>query len=303
MFLTSTHTPLQKISDPVLDAFGVNLYVKREDLIHPLVSGNKWRKLKYNLLQAKAEGKDTLLSFGGAFSNHIYALAAAGKEFGFKTIGVIRGKDASEDNPTLSFAKSCGMQLYMIDRDQYKKKDNPVFIEEMKERFHGPYVIPEGGSNVYAVRGCAEIIEEINIDFDYVCSPCGTGATLAGLITGLGGKKRALGFSVLKGENLLTSEVKKLLNEFEGRSYDNWDIRTDYHFGGYAKSAQELQSFIGRVEKLHQIIYEPVYTGKMMYGIYDLINKSYFKPGETIVAIHTGGLQGLEGLKLKNKDL
>jgi 1-aminocyclopropane-1-carboxylate deaminase len=297
MSLTSANTPLQKISDPVLDGFGLRLYVKREDLIHPFISGNKWRKLKYNLIEAKSQGKDTLLSFGGAYSNHIYALAAAGKESGFKTIGVIRGKDASEENPTLSFARSCGMQLYLIDRDQYKKKEESDFLEDMKNRFHDSYIIPEGGSNVLAVKGCAEIIEEIDIDFDYIACPCGTGATLAGLIAGLKGKKRALGFSVLKGGEFLIGDVKKLLNAFEGKTFDNWSIQMDYHFGGYAKSSYDLESFIKHIEKQHGIIYEPVYTGKMMFGIYDMINKGFFKRGETIICVHTGGLQGLEGMK------
>jgi 1-aminocyclopropane-1-carboxylate deaminase len=302
MFLSTDKPPLQKITDPLLDNLAVNLYVKREDLIHPFVSGNKWRKLKYNLLEAKSQGKDTLLSFGGAFSNHIYALAAAGSEFGFKTVGVIRGKDASEDNPTLSFAKNCGMEFYMIDRDEYKKKDDHDFLEKLRRKYDDPYIIPEGGSNSLAVKGCAEIIDEINIDFDYICCPCGTGATLAGLVAGLKGQKKALGFSVLKGGEFLIPDVKKLLTGYKGMRYDNWSICLDYHFGGYAKTNPELSLFIERIEKQHEIIYEPIYTGKMMFGIYDLLNKGFFKPGETIICIHTGGLQGLEGMKSKSRD-
>jgi 1-aminocyclopropane-1-carboxylate deaminase len=302
MFLTSANTPLQKINDPLLDRMEVNLYVKREDLIHPLVSGNKWRKLKYNLAEAKVQGKGTLLSFGGAFSNHIYALAAAGKESGFKTIGVIRGKDASENNPTLSFARSCGMQLYLIDREDYKKKEDCQFLEELKKRFDNPYIIPEGGSNVLAVKGCAEIIDELTIDFDYITVPCGTGATLAGMVAGLKGKKKAIGFSALKGGDFLFDDVNNLLKEYNNTVYDNWTIQLDYHFGGYAKSNTELEVFLKDIEKQHEVPYEPIYTGKMMFGIYDLLKKGFFSPGTTIVAVHTGGLQGLEGIKFNRRN-
>jgi 1-aminocyclopropane-1-carboxylate deaminase/D-cysteine desulfhydrase-like pyridoxal-dependent ACC family enzyme len=288
-------SPLQRIKEPFFSDSGIELFIKRDDLIHPEISGNKWRKLKYNLEEAEKLGKKGLLTFGGAYSNHIYATAAAGKEFGFHTIGVIRGKDASEENPTLSFAKSCGMTLHFIDRDEYRNKNDKDFLEKLKAEFNEPYIIPEGGANIQGVRGCAEIISEIDLSFDYICCPCGTATTLAGLVTGLKGKSKALGFAVLKNGGFLNEEVNKLLNE--GQTYKNWSINTDYHFGGYAKADGTLLKFIAELEQKHQIQYEPIYTGKMMYGVYDLVSKGFFKKGERIIAIHTGGLQGLAGLK------
>lgn len=247
------------------------------------------------MAEAQAMGKKTLLSFGGAYSNHIYALAAAGKEFGFHTIGIIRGKDASEDNPTLRFAKSCGMELRFIDRADYRNKNDLEFLQELRTEFHDPYIIPEGGANIQGAMGCAEIISEINIPFDYICCPGGTGTTLAGIVEGLKGRSKALGFAVLKGGDFLNDDVKKLLPQ-EMKKYSNWNIHTDYHFGGYAKFNNILSSFIADIEQKHQIRYEPIYTGKMMYGIYDLAAKNFFNKGECIIALHTGGLQGLAGL-------
>jgi 1-aminocyclopropane-1-carboxylate deaminase len=282
-------SPIQRIDDPEINLYGIELYVKRDDLIHKEISGNKWRKLKHNLAEAHEQGKKTFLSFGGAYSNHIYALAVAGKKFGFHTIGIIRGKDSSEDNPTLSFARSCGMELHFIDREEYRNKNGLDFLEKLKKDFHYPYIIPEGGANIKGAMGCAEIISEINIPFDYICCPCGTGATLAGLIAGLQGRSKALGFSVLKGGDFLNGEVKNLLTE-EAKTYSNWSINTDYHFGGYAKFNDALLNFIADLEQKHQILYEPIYTGKMMYGIYDLAKKGFFKKGERVIALHTGGL-------------
>jgi 1-aminocyclopropane-1-carboxylate deaminase len=294
-------SPLQKIEEPLFSEKGVELFIKRDDLIHPEISGNKWRKLKYNLEEAARLGKKNLLTFGGAYSNHIYATAAAGKEFGFHTIGIIRAKDASDENPTLSFAKSCGMELHFIDRDEYRSKNDENFLQKLKAEFHDPYIIPEGGANVQGAMGCAEIIAEIDIPFDYICCACGTGTTLAGLALGLKGRSKALGFAVLKNGGFLNDEVSKLLGREAG--YNHWSINTDYHFGGYAKSDTILLKFITELEQKHQIQYEPIYTGKMMYGIYDLLAKGVFKKGERIIALHTGGLQGLAGWKLKTVNL
>jgi 1-aminocyclopropane-1-carboxylate deaminase len=288
-------SPLQKIGDPLFSENGIELFLKRDDLIHPEISGNKWRKLKYNLEEAARLGKRSLLTFGGAYSNHIYATAAAGKEFGFHTIGIIRGKDASDENPTLSFAKSRGMELHFVDRDDYRNKNDESFIQKLKTDFHDPYIIPEGGANIQGARGCAEIIPEIDVPFDYICCACGTGTTLAGMALGLKGRSKALGFAVLKNGGFLNDEVSKMLGPESGNN--DWSINTDYHFGGYAKSEQVLLKFIAELEQRHQIRYEPIYTGKMMYGIYDLAEKGYFKKGERIIALHTGGLQGLAGLQ------
>ena len=275
----------------------ISLLVKREDLNHLYLSGNKWHKLKYNLEEAKNRNKDTLLTFGGAYSNHIYAVAAAGKIFDFKTIGIIRGEEHKPLNPTLSFASENGMNLYYFDRLSYRKKESPEILEKLKKIFGDFYHLPEGGSNSLAVKGCSEIMNKINVDFDYICCPCGTGGTFAGLVTRLNRNKFALGFAVLKGASFLKLNVKTYLKSLDIEKLNNWDINLDYHFGGYGRFNKELLEFTKKFNSSTQIPVEPIYTGKMFYGIFDLINKGFFKEGTKIVALHTGGLQGFEGLK------
>jgi len=260
------------------------------------MSGNKWHKLKYNIQEARKQGKDTLLTFGGAYSNHIYAVASAGKIFNFKTIGIIRGEEHTPLNPTLSFAKENGMKIYYRDRTSYRKKNTLEVINQLQEKFGDFYLLPEGGTNDFAVKGCSEIISKINIDFDYVCCPCGTGGTLAGLISGLSGNRFALGFAVLKGASFLKEDVQSLLQNSIGNSLQNWDINLDYHFGGYAKMDPVLLEFVNRFTSLTKIPLEPIYNGKMLFGIYDLAAKGFFKEESQIIAVHTGGLQGLKGL-------
>jgi 1-aminocyclopropane-1-carboxylate deaminase len=297
---TPVHAPLQRIQDTVTEAAGVCLYIKREDLIHPQISGNKWRKLKYNLLQAAQDGKATLLTFGGAYSNHIHAVAAAGKLYNFRTIGIIRGEEHQPLNTTLAFAKACGMHLHYADRTVYRSKDQPEFLSQLQKQYGNFYLLPEGGSNALAVKGCREIIQDIAITYDYLCLACGTGGTMAGLITAAP-DKRIIGFSALKGGEFLYEEVNKLLHNYASidstpeKAYltsANWHIQTEYHFGGYASIKPELTAFIRQFEQQHYILLEQVYTGKMLYGLYDLLQKGYFRRGSTIIALHTGGLQG-----------
>ncbi|MFD2512779.1 1-aminocyclopropane-1-carboxylate deaminase/D-cysteine desulfhydrase [Pontibacter locisalis] len=289
--------PLQQIKDPLLEEHQLSLWVKREDLLHPHISGNKWRKLKYNLQVAREQQKTALLTFGGAYSNHIAATAAAGKEYGFSTTGIIRGEEHLPLNPTLSFAASCGMELHYISREEYRKKQEPAFLQELKEQFGQPYIIPEGGTNALAVKGCTEIIEDIAIDYDYVCCASGTGGTTAGIIAGLAGNKKILGFPALKGGEFLQQEIEQLITSYNGQMYRNWQLITDYHFGGYAKVKPELVDFIKAFQEQHQVPLEPIYTGKMMYGVFDLIRQNYFPRGSRIVAVHTGGLQGNAGFR------
>ena len=296
------NTPLEEVKDPLLKERKISLFIKREDLNHPDLSGNKWHKLKYNLQEARKQGKKTLLTFGGAYSNHIYAAAAAGKIFNLNTIGIIRGEEHLPLNPTLSFAKDNGMKLYYLDRTSYRQKNSPEIINHLQEKFGDFYLLPEGGTNEFAVKGCSEIISKINIDFDYVCCPCGTGGTLAGLISGLNGKNFALGFAVLKGASFLKENVNSLLKNCSSDSFQKWDINLDYHFGGYAKMDSVLLDFVKRFTSLTKIPIEPIYTGKMLFGIYDLASKGYFKEGNVIIAIHTGGMQGLKGLSSRIKN-
>lgn len=284
--------PLQAIEEPFLIEKGIKLYVLRLDLNHPEISGNKIYKLKYNLDKAKQENKNTILTFGGAFSNHIAATAAAGKENGFKTIGIIRGDKLAKLNPTLQLAEKNGMQLDFVSRELYRNKIALMDYVNNRYNYDSVYIIPEGGSNELGVKGCTEIVEQINIDFDFICAPCGTGATISGIILSLNQNQKAIGFQVLKAENYIKNEVANWLNTFDKQNTKNWKINEDYHFGGYAKTSAELLNFVSDFKQKHNIQLDYIYTGKMMFGIYDLINKSYFEKGKTIVVVHTGGLQG-----------
>jgi 1-aminocyclopropane-1-carboxylate deaminase len=279
----------------------ISLVIKREDLIHPFVSGNKFRKLKYNLLQAKAENQSTLLTFGGAYSNHIAAVAYAGKENGFQTIGIIRGDelgDKIESNPTLKFAQECGMQFEFVSRETYRLKTEATFLEQLQQQYGAFYLIPEGGTNTFAIQGCEEILTPDDASFDYVACAIGTGGTISGIINSVLPHQKVLGFPALKG-NFLQDEIRNFVRQ------DNWKLITDYHFGGYGKVTNDLIDWINQFYDQTQIPLDPVYTGKMVFGIVDLIAKNYFPENAKILLIHTGGLQGIQGmnLKLKNKGL
>jgi 1-aminocyclopropane-1-carboxylate deaminase len=279
----------------------IALSIKREDLIHPFISGNKYRKLKYNLLQAKTEKQTTLLTFGGAFSNHIAAVAAAGKEYDLKTIGIIRGEELEtkiEENPTLKSAQECGMTLKFVSRPQYAEKESPKFINDLKQQFGSFYLLPEGGTNALAVKGCTEILTAEDAVFDYICTAVGTGGTICGLANGAFENQQILGFPVLKGDFLDDGIRRFAIRE-------NWKLVTDYHFGGYGKITRELIGFINGFYHKTRIPLDPVYTGKLLFGVMDLIEKDFFPAGSKILVIHTGGIQGIEGMNivLKNKKL
>lgn len=299
MHIESNKIPIQAINDSTTQKYGINLYVLRTDLNHPTISGNKLFKLKYNIQEARKKHINTLLTFGGAFSNHIAATAAAGKEYNFKTVGIIRGEEYKTLNPTLQFAKDCGMEIRYVPRTLFKNKN------ELLKQVHAvypekeTYVIPEGGSNELGIKGCKEITESINSNFDYVCAPCGTGATITGIILSLKSNQKAVGFQVLKGEHYIKNEVVHWLKKLNEHNVDaeQWSINEDYHFGGYAKINDELRDFVAQFKQSNNIPLDYVYTGKMMFGIYDQIKKGVFKKGETIIAVHTGGLQGNEGFK------
>ena len=291
--------PIQEITDSVLEEKSVRVFVKREDLIHEKISGNKWRKLYYNLQYAKSKQFSTLVTFGGAYSNHIAATAAAGKELGFKTIGVIRGEEHEILNSTLCYAKSCGMEFRYVDRCAYRKKQTNEFQEEYLSDIQDYYLIPEGGTNELAVKGCEEILGDIELDFDVVCCACGTGGTISGIINSLKPHQEAIGFPALKGADFLNEEINKYAKNSQ------WSLNLDYHFGGYAKVNETLIDFVNRFKVKNKIPLDSVYTGKMMFGLWDLIEKDYFRRGSTIIAIHTGGLQAIEGMnkRLKNKGI
>ncbi len=275
----------------------VDLFIKREDKIHPQISGNKYRKLKYNMAAALAQNKKTLLSFGGAFSNHISAVAAVGKMHGLKTIGIIRGEELGTNpdesirsNPTLQQAEANGMRFKFVSRFDYRLKKETIFIDQLKEEFGDFYLIPEGGTNALAIKGCEEILKAKDKKFDFICAAMGTGGTLAGLVNSAGQNQTVVGFSALKGDFLKAEVDKYTLPD------KNWSFIDRYHFGGFAKVDEEIITFINDFKLETNIPLDPVYTGKMMYGIVDLIEKGYFFPGAKILAVHTGGLQGIEGM-------
>lgn len=295
------HQSLQNMKLKFVNEFGYKIALKPEYLIHPKISGNKHRKLKYNLQEARHQGKKTVLTFGGAFSNHIAAVASAGNTFGFKTIGVIRGEELIhkiDANPTLKFAQDCGMIFKFFSRDTYRDKNSMEFIQELKDTFGDFYLIPEGGTNTLAVKGCEEILTEADAQYDYICCSVGTGGTISGLINSSSPHQNILGFPALKGD-FLQEEISKFATK------SNWQLITDYHFGGYAKINQELISFMNAFKVQYHIPLDPIYTGKMMFGLYDLMKIGYFPKGSKIMAIHTGGLQGIEGMNiiLKQKQL
>lgn len=291
--LTYTPTPIQEIQDASLIKAGIRVLIKREDLNHADISGNKWWKLKYNLEEARKYQKKTLLTFGGAYSNHIYATAAAAKELGLKSIGIIRGEETLPLNNTLTFAKKCGMHLHYISREEYRNKNEETFIENLRNHFGDFYLIPEGGSNSLAVKGCAEFARTLNdVDFNYCCLPVGTGGTMAGIIAGLKKEKEIIGFPVLKGGEFLNAEIENLLKEFSHESYQNWKLDTSYHHGGYAKITPELLSFIEKMKNEHNLPLDSIYTGKLLWAVMDYAAKGKFERGSTVLAIHTGGLQG-----------
>ncbi len=292
---------LQKIKLPEIDN-KINIFLKREDRLHSVISGNKWRKLKYNLIEAEKQGYKTILTFGGAFSNHIHATAGAGKLFGFNTIGIIRGEEHLPLNPTLKDATDFGMDIHYVSRSDYRRKTESGFIEMLHKKFGKFYLVPEGGSNKLAIKGGTEIIKDINIDFDYIVSACGTGGTLAGVISGLNGKKNVIGISALKGAGFLIDNISNYVKDYTGKSFNNWEVKLNYHFGGFAKTKPEQIIYMQKFEKLNNIKLDPIYTSKMIYAIYDMIKNNEIKNGSTVIALHTGGLQGRRGKeKIINK--
>ncbi|WP_329062843.1 1-aminocyclopropane-1-carboxylate deaminase/D-cysteine desulfhydrase [Amycolatopsis sp. NBC_01480] len=276
--------PLVELRDERVAGAGVRLLLKRDDLLHPDVPGNKWRKLKNNLAAAREQGHRRLLTFGGAYSNHLRATAAAGKHFGFGTVGVVRGEEHRPLNESLAYAERQGMRLTYLDRATYRRKTEPDVLAGLAARFGPCYVLPEGGSNGLASRGCAELPAEITEDFDVICCACGTGATLAGIAASLRPGQRALGFAVLKGD-FLDREVRRLQQEAFATETRTWSLDSDFPFGGYAKRTAELDAFIADFQARHGVTLDWVYEAKMMYGLLQRITAGTFAPGSTVVAV------------------
>lgn len=283
--------PLVKINDPLLEEKKITLYVKRADLIHPNIFGNKWYKLKYNLIEAEKQKKKTLLTFGGAYSNHIYATAAAGSIFGFRTIGIIRGEEHLPLNPVLKFAKNRKMIINYVSRSDYRLKAEEDFIQKLHRVYGDFYLLPEGGSNVLAVKGCSEIPASINTKYDYISTAVGTGGTIAGLIAGVNSDIKVLGFPVLKGARFLKRDTERLLSQYNYYKNGNFEMFFDYHFGGFAKSNDDLRSFLKDFEAKSNFKPDRIYFGKMIFGIFDLIQSGYFPENKTIVALNSAPVE------------
>jgi 1-aminocyclopropane-1-carboxylate deaminase/D-cysteine desulfhydrase-like pyridoxal-dependent ACC family enzyme len=298
---------------PAVSEAGVQLWVKRDDLLrmgpeHALC-GNKWRKLQYNLQLAKERRLNCLLTFGGAYSNHIAAVAAAGKVYDFQTIGIIRGERVLPLNPTLQLAESCGMQLQFISRTVYRDKTSASFLKKLEREYGAFYLLPEGGTNHLAMKGCEQVVREVESQLgglpDYFFCSVGTGGTLAGMIaasTHYEQDTSLIGFSSLKGD-FLKSEVEAHLRPYLGKVPENWKINTDFHFGGYARHKAELIDFINDFKTTTGLALDPVYTGKMFYGILNLITAGHFPKGSRLVAVHSGGLQGIRGFNEQNGNI
>ena len=293
-------SPLEVLKIDLFQEKGIQCWIKRDDLLHLPVpgspwafSGNKWRKLKYNLLTARAQQQSTLLSYGGAYSNHLAALAAAGSLFGFKTVGVVRGEVHESLNPTLAAAKAAGMQLHYLSRNTFKIKDHSAVQVILKQHYGKYYAIPDGGSNTLALQGCQELVSEIQrkISPDYLCVPCGTGGTAAGIISATRPGTKVLAYASLKG-SFLHQNIQALLEETPKAP---WDLIHDAHLGGYAKTSPELFAFMHQFHAQTGIFLDPIYTGKMFFHFFEQVKQNYFPPGSRIVLIHTGGLQGIAG--------
>ncbi|WP_394172772.1 1-aminocyclopropane-1-carboxylate deaminase/D-cysteine desulfhydrase [Thalassotalea litorea] len=289
-------SPLQAIEHPLLLQKQVNVWVKRDDLIHPIISGNKWRKLSANLKACKNQGATQIVSFGGAFSNHIHALAFAGQQLGLQTVGVIRGEPEYANNFTLSWARHWGMQLKFVDRNTYRLREQAEFLQQLQQQFPNARIIPEGGSNTLALNGVGEIISELKrqTDFDFLLCPVGSGGTIAGLINAADKQHKVFGISVLKQDGYLEKQIQKLLGDATISS--QWQLFNQYHCGGYGKFKDiDLQQML-EIQNALNIPLEPMYSGKLFIAFFDMLKRDCFPKGSDIVLLHTGGLQGLGGM-------
>ncbi|MUL41583.1 pyridoxal-phosphate dependent enzyme [Streptomonospora sp. PA3] len=282
-------SPLTVLEDERLGVRGIRLLLKREDLIHPEVPGNKWRKLRLNLADAARGDHTTLLTFGGAYSNHLRAVAAAGRMAGMATIGVVRGEELGDKplNWSLKSAAANGMHLVFMDRATYRRKHSAQVLDRLRAEHGDVYVIPEGGSNAAGVLGAMDTPGEITESYDVICCPVGTGGTLAGVAAGARSGALAIGFSALKGGEPLAKDVARLQAE-AGVPTGNWRIETRYHFGGFAKRPPELAEFAADFERRHGIVLERIYVAKMLAGLFDMAAQREVPAGTTVVAVVTG---------------
>lgn len=285
------YSPIHQIKNQLFDKKGIEVYLKRDDLIHPIISGNKWRKLKYVLQKASNENKTHLVTFGGAYSNHLLATAAAASKFGFRSTGIVRGEEVMND--TLFLCRLHGMELIFVDRESYR--DKLALFDKYFADDENAFFIDEGGASAEGVKGCSELVDGLTEQYNHIFCACGTGTTAAGIINGVrqySQETQFNGIPVFKNGEFLRGEIDRFLTE-----PSLYELHTDYHFGGYGKTDDRLIQFIKQFVAETGILIEPVYTGKMLYAVFDLAAKGYFKRGDRILAIHTGGIWGLLGMK------
>lgn len=305
-------SPLEKIEFSDFKAADVDVYLKRDDLIHPFISGNKWRKLKYNIENFKAAKLKGFVTFGGAYSNHLAAASYAASQHNLHMVAFVRGLDAETSNPTLDFVKHCGTKIIALSRSEYRNKHTPTFRATLQQDFPRYGYLPEGGANVDGVRGCAEIMQEINQPFDVIAAPLGSATTFAGLLMSNFPAQRYLGFPAVKGGIYLEEDVNNFIKEAinahllpSNFTPPAWHLETGFHFGGFGKVQPELIDFMNRFYNKTGVPLDPIYTAKMMFGLVNLIKRGAITPGTRLLAIHTGGLQGISGMnqRLRKKNL
>ncbi|NIB41136.1 pyridoxal-phosphate dependent enzyme [Pseudomaricurvus alkylphenolicus] len=293
----AARNPPEPVEYAPLKQKGIDLWMKREDRLHPQVSGNKAYKLLGHWQQANAQNASCLLSFGGYYSNHLHALANFGASVGVNTVGIIRGHEPERLTPTLEDCRALGMTLKFVSRQRYRDKLDPQWLAQLSEEFPRAYIIPEGGADRWGMLGCSGLMSRLRTQIDLqnatICLPCGTGTTLAGMASVSIAGETLLGFSALKlGERYqqYCDEIACMMEGFD--SFGRWSINADFHCGGFARQTPELLAFSQDFEESTDIALDPVYTAKMMFGIVQLASQGRWNPGQRIIAIHTGGLQG-----------
>lgn len=290
-----TPSPVQVITPSWLGLQRVTVSVKRDDLIHPVISGNKWRKLKHALIPAVDNKVPHIISFGGGFSNHLHALGYCCHKLDIQFTAIVRGNYSQNLSPMLQDLRDWNTDIHYVDRKTYQLRTDSNYLATLQQQHASALLIPEGGSQLQALQGVKEIIDELQSQYDFILAPVASGGTLAGLITGLAETSQqsgcqVLGIGVLKGQGYLEQLVSDLLPD-EGQM-KNWQINHDHHFGGYAKFNEDLIEFCHEFAQQTNIAIEPVYSGKLFFALRKLMAREYFPQGSRILVLHTGGLQG-----------
>ena len=290
----------QNLDIPLCRDRNVHLDIKRDDLLHSIISGNKWRKLKHLMLMLESQGKTNIATMGGAYSNLLHSLAYLCYRLNWSIEFFVRGYPEQKLTPTLQDAQKWGMQLHSVSREAYREKHTQPFLDELKQKYPNSMIIAEGGSGVLAVKGVADLMREIESslpNLDVLVAACGTGGTLAGLVASAEHTKSILGIPVLKGAQFLNHDIEQLLSSSGSSAQCSWQLDLDGHYGGYGKVKAEHITAMQSIEQHHQVLLEPVYVAKMWRRFDELVSQDYFAPGAKVALLHSGGLQGRRGFK------